>query len=115
MLCYKSNTVSIALAYPATSFSSLDSKDLISSFDSKRSISLSDSLLPSIRVNDPILSIVATLLNAESWSGESDSWARYAPLNSSISLMSLRSSGIIFRDTDLIELLSIPKYTSNHN
>ncbi len=60
-----------------------------------RSTSRSVSLLPSIRVDEPILSIVATLRRALSRSGASVPMARHAPLNSLILAMRARISGVI--------------------
>jgi hypothetical protein len=49
-------------------------------------------LLPSMRVEDPMLSIVATRRKAERRSGANVPNARHAPLNSSSSEMSARPS-----------------------
>ena len=62
-------------------------------FDSRRSTSRSDSLLPSIRVDEPMLSIVATRRMADRRSGASVPKARHAPLNSSILAIRFRISG----------------------
>src|SRR5262249_12642008 len=62
-----------------------------SSFSTSRSLSFA----PSIRVEDPTLSIVAIRLRLVSFSGASDSITFQRPLNSSISAMSFRISGVI--------------------
>ena len=54
-------------------------------------------MLPSIRVDEPMLSMVATRRSAESRSGASVPKARQAPLNSSIRAMSAPISGVIWR------------------
>lgn len=72
------------------------SKDLISRFDSSCSTSRSDNLLPSMRVDEPMLSMVATRRRADSRSGASVPRARQAPLNSSILAMRFRISGVIW-------------------
>jgi hypothetical protein len=55
-----SKTISMASAYPATACSSRVSKALISILASSRSTSRSESFAPSIRVDEPMPSIVAT-------------------------------------------------------
>jgi hypothetical protein len=50
-----------------------------------------------MRVEEPMLSIVATRRSAESRSGANVPSARHAPLNSSIPEMSIRMSGVIRR------------------
>jgi len=50
---------------------------------------------PSMRVDDPTLSIVAIRLSVVSFSGASVSMTVQRPLNSSISAMSFRISGVI--------------------
>lgn len=67
----------------------------MSSLASSRSTSASDSVLPSMRVDEPMLSIVATRRRAERRSGARVPRARYAPLNSSISATRFRRSGVI--------------------
>ena len=81
-------------------------KDLIARFDSNNSTSRSDSLLPSMRVDEPILSMVATRRRADSRAGASVPKARQAPLNSSILAMRLRISGVIW----MVSALSINQY-----
>lgn len=54
------------------------------------------SLLPSIRVDEPILSIVATRRKADRRSGASVPKARHAPLNSSILAIIVRMSWVIW-------------------
>jgi hypothetical protein len=61
--------------------------------ESSLSTSLSLSLAPSILVEEPTLSIVATRFRLVSFSGASVSIAFQRPLNSLISAMSLRISG----------------------
>jgi hypothetical protein len=73
--------------------------------------SRSDSLLPSIRVEEPMLSIVATRRSAESRSGASVPNARHAPLNSSISAINARISGVIRRLSIMIVGSCTSKYT----
>jgi hypothetical protein len=81
-------------AYPATSCSSRVSKDFVEiARESRSSTSASDSFAPSMRVEEPMLSIVATLRSALRRSGESVLRASHLPLNSSISAMSFTSSG----------------------
>src|SRR5882672_1212608 len=53
-----------------------------------------------MRVDDPMLSMVATRRRAESRSGASVPRARQAPLNSSIPAISERISGVILRVLD---------------
>ena len=52
-------------------------------------------MLPSMRVDEPILSIVATRRSAESRSGAIRPMARQAPLNSSIAAISDKIAGVI--------------------
>lgn len=78
-----------------SSGSSRVAKDLISRFDSSRSTSRSDRLLPSMRVEKPMLSMVATRRRAHRRSGASAPQVRQAPLNSPILVMRLRVSGMI--------------------
>ncbi len=59
------------------------------------STSRSESLLPSIRVEDPILSIVVTRLSASSRSGEIVPKARHEPLNSSMVEVGASISAVI--------------------
>ena len=54
-------------------------------------------MLPSIRVEDPMLSIVATRRKADKRSGASVPSARQAPLNSSISDIRERIFGVMMR------------------
>src|ERR1700681_2916494 len=61
--------------------------------ESKSSTSASDSFAPSMRVEEPTLSMVATLRSALRRSGESVLRASHLPLNSSISAMSFTRSG----------------------
>ena len=61
-----------------------------------------------------MLSMVATRRSFESLSGASAPSARHAPLNSSIFEMSLRSSGLIFRVSDLIISHFTPIFTPNY-
>jgi len=70
---------------------------------------LSLSFAPSIRVEEPTLSIVAIRLRLVSFSGASDSITFQRPLNSSISAMSLRISGVMV--TFLISWVRISIYT----
>src|SRR5690606_29536149 len=63
------------------------------------STSRSDSLLPSIRVEEPMLSMVATRRNADSRSGASVPRARQAPLNSSMPAIRPRISRDIWRES----------------
>ena len=76
--------VSITWAYPATSCSSRVRNDSVSSPLKRFSTSRSLSLAPSIRVEEPMLSMVATRLSDRSRSGLMLSTARHSPLNSSI-------------------------------
>ena len=64
---------------------------LASNFSTSRSVSV----LPSMRVDDPMLSIVATRRKALKRSGSKLPSARQAPLNSSISEISARISVVI--------------------
>jgi hypothetical protein len=78
--------------------------------------SLSDNFTPSIRVEDPMLSIVATRLSARNLSGERFRKAVHFPLNSSISEIKLRTSCIDLKSASncLMESLipdTIPGYT----
>jgi hypothetical protein len=114
MCSHEVKTVSITFAYPATSCSSRLAKVLISRLDNRRSTSLSDSLLRSIRVDEPILSMVATFRSAESRSGASVPNALHAPLNSSIWLMSLRISGVICMVLVFNMIFPTPKYTPDY-
>jgi len=59
--------------------------------------SMSLSLLPSMRVDEPMLSMVATRRRAESRSGASIPRARHAPLNSSIRAIRPKTSGVMWR------------------
>jgi hypothetical protein len=59
--------------------------------DGIRSTSRLSSRAPSIRVDDPTLSMVATQRSADSLSGAMRPMARQAPLNSSTSAISERS------------------------
>jgi hypothetical protein len=77
------------------SCSSRVAKGLISRFESSRSTSRSESLLPSMRVDEPMLSMVATRRNAKRRSGARVPRAYHAPLNSSSSAMRLKISGVI--------------------
>ena len=95
--CHDENTISISSAYPATSCSSRVAKVLICRFDSKPATSRSDRLPPSIRVDEPTLSMVATRRSADRRSGASVPKARHAPLNSSIVAIRRRISGVICR------------------
>ncbi len=61
--------------------------------DSSFSTSLSESLLPSMRVDAPMLSMVATLRRADRCSEAKMPKARQAPLNSSSSAIGLRIPG----------------------
>lgn len=70
-------------------------------FDSNRSTSRSDSLLPSMRVEEPMLSMVATRRNADKRSGAIAPRARHAPLNSSILAIRPKTSGVIWRVSTL--------------
>jgi hypothetical protein len=88
-------TGSITSAQPATSCSSREPKDLISGFESRRSTSRSNSRLPSMRVEQPMLSTVATRRRAERRSGARVPKARQAPLSSSISATRESISGVI--------------------
>src|SRR6266404_7898620 len=90
-----SRIMSMASAYPATSCSSRLANDLAFTPESSFSTSRSLSFAPSIRVEEPTLSIVAIRLRLESFSGASDSITFQRPLNSSISAMSFRISGVI--------------------
>ena len=83
-----SKTVSIAPAYPATSCSSRVAKDSISTSESSRSTSRSLSMAPSIQVEEPMLSMVATRRRRESRSGAIRPMACQTPLNSSMSAIS---------------------------
>jgi len=85
----------MASAQPATSCSSRLAKDLVCSPDSNFSTSESLSLEPSMRVDDPTLSIVAIRRRLVSFSGARVSMTFQRPLNSSIAAMSLRISGVI--------------------
>ncbi len=80
----------------------LGSESLISRLDKSCSASRSVNLLPSIRIDEPILSIVAALRRAISRSGASVSMARHAPLNSLIRAISARISGVIWIVSDRI-------------
>src|ERR1035437_2177000 len=103
--------VSMTSAYPATSCSSRVAKDLISRLASRRSTSRSDSLLPSMRVEKPMLSMVATRRRALRRSGARVPSARHAPLNSSISAMSMSTSGV-YRDVGSLKHAALtPIYT----
>ena len=94
MSAQASNTRSIVSAYPATSCSSRVLKDRIEiARDSSVSTSASESFAPSMRVDEPTLSIVATLRSALRRSGESVLSASHLPLNSSISAISFTRSG----------------------
>jgi len=70
-------------------------KDRSWGFDRSRSISRSLSLAPSILVDDPMLSMVATWRSRDNWSGAIRPMARQAPLNSSISAIRESSSGVM--------------------
>lgn len=80
-----------AAANSATSCSSRVSKDLISRLESSFSTSRSENLLPLMREDELILSIVETLRRADSRSGASVPSARPAPLSSSIRAIKLRT------------------------
>jgi hypothetical protein len=74
--------------------------------------SLSLSFAPSIRVEDPTLSIVAIRLRVVSVLGARDSITFQRPLNSSISAMSFRISGVMVMF--LISWVRISIYTQFH-
>src|SRR5580700_660792 len=76
--------MSIASAYPATSCSSRLAKDLVPVPESSFSTSASVSLAPSMRVEEPALSIVAIRRRLVSLSGARVSMTFQRPLNSSI-------------------------------
>ena len=57
-------------------------------------------LLPSMRVDEPMLSMVATRRSADSLSGAKVPKARQAPLNSSMPATRARISGVIWMVVD---------------
>src|SRR5437879_3566440 len=64
-----------------------------------------------MRVDDPMLSMVATLRRADRRSGAKAPRARQAPLNSSISAMKPRISGVILR---VVGWIMTPNITPNY-
>ena len=66
-----------------------------------------------MRVDDPMLSIVATRRSADRRSGAKVPSARHAPLNSSISAIKERISGVIRMVSVLIGRRAMPEYTPN--
>lgn len=78
-------------------------------FASRLSTSRSERLLPSMRVEDPTLSMVATRRRAVSRSGASVPNAFHAPLNSSIWAMSRSISGVMFRVSTVTIPTNSPK------
>lgn len=70
---------------------------LISRWDNNRPTCWSESLPPSMRVEEPMLAMVATRRKADNRSGANIPSALHAPLNSSISAMSASISGVILR------------------
>ena len=94
-----------------TSCSSRVSNFLISSLPNRCSTSRLLSLLPSMRVEEPMLSIVAMRRRAFNRSSAKVPRARQAPLNSSISDSKASNSGVIWIDSVFIIPEYIPDYT----
>lgn len=86
---------SITSAYPATSCSSRVAKEWVSRRVSSSSTWRSVSRLHSMRVEDPMLSMVATRRMADNRSGARVQRARQAPLNSSTEAIRDRMSGVM--------------------
>lgn len=97
--------------YPATSYSPRVAKERMERFASSFSTSLSESLLPSMRVEEPMLSMVATRRKAESCSGARVPRAFHVPLNSSISALRPRNSGVMFKVSAVIISIYTPTNT----